>query len=138
MNNEEKILQAIAALDNKLTQEVGAIHSRMDAMQAEITSLRDEVKSVKEEMNARFDEQEKRFDAQDRRFDAQDKRMDSMEENLKDAIMQTALTMDDIVNAVSATMDAREEPIYQALEENRSGLNLLAKPFVMPPVRKAK
>ena len=68
---------------------------------------------IREEMNRRFDEVDKRFD-------------------------ELTLAVGDIVNDVCDVMAAREEPIYQALEENRQAINLLARPLVMPAIQKTK
>ena len=75
------------------------------------------------------------------RLDSMEKRMDSLEagqEQIRQDIADLSLAVGDIVNDVCDVMAAREEPIYQALEENRQAINLLARPLVMPAIQKTK
>ena len=66
------------------------------------------------------------------------KELKAGQEQIRQDIADLSLAVGDIVNDVCDVMAAREEPIYQALEENRQAINLLARPLVMPAIQKTK
>lgn len=95
-----------------------------------IAQLSDNMVQMEVRLNARMDRLESRLDCLE-------SEVKSLRKDLKETILGTTLTIDDLANIVSETMEAREEPIYRALEENRAAINMLAKPLTMPPIRKA-
>lgn len=102
-------------MDNQeLLQAISALlEKELGQINSRLDKLEAGQKQIREEMNRRFDEVDKRFD-------------------------ELTLAVGDIVNDVCDVMAAREEPIYQALEENRQAINLLARPLVMPAIQKTK
>lgn len=102
-------------MDNQeLLQAISALlEKELGQINSRLDKLEAGQEQIREEMNRRFDEVDKRFD-------------------------ELTLAVGDIVNDVCDVMAAREEPIYQALEENRQAINLLARPLVMPAIQKTK
>ena len=98
-------------MDNQeLLQAISAL------LEKELSAMRDEIKEMKSEI----------------------KELKAGQEQIRHDIADLSLAVGDIVNDVCDVMAAREEPIYQALEENRQAINLLARPLVMPAIQKTK
>ena len=98
-------------MDNQeLLQAISAL------LEKELSAMRDEFKEMKSEI----------------------KELKAGQEQIRQDIADLSLAVGDIVNDVCDVMAAREEPIYQALEENRQAINLLARPLVMPAIQKTK
>lgn len=98
-------------MDNQeLLQAISAL------LEKELGAMRDGIKEMKSEI----------------------KELKAGQEQIRQDIADLSLAVGDIVNDVCDVMAAREEPIYQALEENRQAINLLARPLVMPAIQKTK
>ena len=91
-----------------------------------------------EKILAMLESMSKEINGINSRLDKLEAGQEQIREEMNRRFDELTLAVGDIVNEVCDVMAAREEPIYQALEENRQAINLLARPLVMPAIQKTK
>ena len=160
MNFEEKMLammtQVVEEQKNisthldRLETRFENLETRLDRLETRVDKMHDEMisefKAIHEEMDTRFQQVDEKMDTRfqqvdekmDTRFQQVDEKIDCVRREiqvLQDGIVEETNHIINHIDQKLQTAEERDYLIYNAVVENREGINALAKPFILPPIK---
>ena len=132
----DRLETRVDKMHDEMISEFKAIHEEMDTRFQQVDEKMDtRFQQVDEKMDTRFQQVDEKMDT---RFQQVDEKIDCVRREiqvLQDGIVEETNHIINHIDQKLQTAEERDYLIYNAVVENREGINALAKPFILPPIK---